>query len=122
MKFLIDECCPLYLVEALRHDGHEVVYVPEVSPSITDTTVLEQAVASEQIIITEDHDFGELVFRQKLPSFGVILVRIAHTTSRDERVNRVRELLNSHAEQLPKHMITLTLDNIRVRPLPAQTK
>lgn len=117
MKLLVDECCPLYLVEALREDEHDVLYVPEVSPSLADANILQQALTEERVIITEDNDFGEMVFRQQLPAYSVIFVRIPHNVSRDARVKRVRDLLSSHADQIPNNMITLTLDTIRIRPL-----
>jgi predicted nuclease of predicted toxin-antitoxin system len=38
--------------------------------------VLSIAVEKQALLITEDKDFGELVFRLKLPHTGVLLVRI----------------------------------------------
>ena len=36
--------------------------------------VLDRAFSRHAILLTEDKDFGELVFRRRLPHFGVILV------------------------------------------------
>jgi predicted nuclease of predicted toxin-antitoxin system len=65
------------VVERLRQDGHDVVYVAELSPSITDEEVLQQANARSAVLLTADKDFGELVFRQGLVHFGVVLLRLA---------------------------------------------
>jgi len=65
------------VVERLRQDGHDVVYVAELSPSITDEEVLRQANARSAVLLTADKDFGELVFRQGLVHSGVILLRLA---------------------------------------------
>ena len=65
------------MVERLRQDGHDVVYVAELSPSIADEEVLQQANARSAILVTADKDFGELVFRQGLVHSGVMLLRFA---------------------------------------------
>jgi predicted nuclease of predicted toxin-antitoxin system len=65
------------VVERLRGDGHDVVYVAELSPSITDEEVLQQANARSAVLLTADKDFGELIFRQRLVHAGVILLRLA---------------------------------------------
>lgn len=65
MKFLADECCDAKLVKKLRDAGHNVLYVMENAPGSTDTEVLEKAFIEERVLITEDKDFGELVYRLK---------------------------------------------------------
>jgi hypothetical protein len=45
-------------------DGHQVAYVAEMSPGITDEVVLRQSRVAESLLITAGKDFGELVFRQ----------------------------------------------------------
>jgi predicted nuclease of predicted toxin-antitoxin system len=57
------------LVEALankprlRNDGHDVLYVAEMSPGIDDEEVLGAANEHDALLPTADKDFGELVFR-----------------------------------------------------------
>ena len=58
----------------LRADGHDVVYVAELSPSITDEAALDLANGDKRILVTADKDFGELVFRLRQVAFGVLLV------------------------------------------------
>ncbi|MBA3871237.1 MAG: DUF5615 family PIN-like protein [Anaerolineae bacterium] len=116
MKILVDECCPSAVAFALRSDGHDVEYVAEDAPSTPDKSVLSRALADERIIVTEDRDFCELVFLNKLPTYGIILVRI-NQAKRQEKIQRVREVFAHHSAELPHAMITLTLTNIRVRSL-----
>ena len=54
------------VVERLRQDDHDVVYVAELSPSITDEEILQLANARSAVLLTADKDFGELVFRRGL--------------------------------------------------------
>ena len=62
MKIVADESVDWPIVERLRRDGHEVIAILETCPGAPDARVLEIANASEAILLTADHDFGELVF------------------------------------------------------------
>ncbi len=68
MTFFCDEGVERQVVERLRADGHEVSYVAEVDPGLSDDDVLSDARRLEAPLITNDKDFGELVFRQGLAS------------------------------------------------------
>jgi predicted nuclease of predicted toxin-antitoxin system len=82
MRLLANENFPLDAVEALRADGHDVVWVREEAPGSNDEQVLHRAQQDERILITFDKDFGELAFRSKLPATsGVILFRISSLSS-----------------------------------------
>ena len=76
MKFLADECCDAGLVNSLREAGHDVAYILERKTGIADEEVLVEAYNEGRIFITEDKDFGELVYRLIKPSRGIILIRI----------------------------------------------
>jgi len=76
MNLLADEGIHRQVVERLRHEGHHTLYVAEMSPSISDDEVLQQANASGALLITADKDFGELVFRQSRVHAGVVLIRL----------------------------------------------
>jgi hypothetical protein len=75
MNFVADESCAGPVVRALREAGHDVVAIAEVAKGATDEEVLNRALNEKRLLITEDRDFGELVYAHGLPSTGVILVR-----------------------------------------------
>jgi predicted nuclease of predicted toxin-antitoxin system len=77
MKLLANESVDRPIVDRLRDDGYDVVYVAEWSPSITDDEVLRQANDQGAVLVTADKDFGELVFRQARLHRGVVLLRLA---------------------------------------------
>lgn len=54
MNLIADENVDKLIVEALRQDGHNVLYVAEFAPSIDDETVMAQAIQNEVLQITED--------------------------------------------------------------------
>jgi predicted nuclease of predicted toxin-antitoxin system len=76
MRWLLDECVDAALVELLRRLGHDVVYVADIAPRATDRDVMSVAAQDHRLLLTEDKDFGDLVFRQTLPVPGIVLIRM----------------------------------------------
>jgi len=77
VKFLVDECTGKRLAKLLEKAGFDVVFVGDWKPSATDDEVLEKAEKDDRILITDDKDFGELIFRLGRPLKGVILLRLS---------------------------------------------
>src|SRR5262245_12705884 len=75
MRFLADESCDAAVVRALRGQGLEVMAVAEISPRADDEAVLELARSEQRILLTEDKDFGQLVYADQYATGGVILIR-----------------------------------------------
>ena len=75
MRFLADECCDHAAVRALRSVGHDVETVGELSPEAEDPQVMELAATEGRILLTEDKDFGQLVYAAARHASGVILLR-----------------------------------------------
>lgn len=77
MRFLADEDFPLASVKHLHSAGHNVVTVTTDSPGISDCEVLMRAVREGRIVLTFDRDFGELLFRSRVPApAGVVYFRL----------------------------------------------
>ena len=75
MNFLADEGCAGPVILALRDAGHDVGAIAEVAKGAPDEQALDRAVNEKRVLITEDPDFGELVFARGRSSAGVSLVR-----------------------------------------------
>jgi predicted nuclease of predicted toxin-antitoxin system len=114
MKFLVDECTGTSVVACLRDEGHDAMAVVELMPEANDEEILARAVAEGRIVVTNDKDFGEMVFRSGLAHRGVVLLRL-----RDERAeNKVRMMkvvLAQVGERLRNHYVVATEAGIRVR-------
>jgi len=68
MKFLLDESADYPLAGHLRSLGYDVTAFAHDYPSaLKDWQVLSLAHNEERVVITNDRDFGELVFRRQLP-------------------------------------------------------
>ena len=75
LRFLADESCDLAVVRALRADGYDVLAVSEVTQRSDDRELIDQAAGENRILLTEDKDFGWLVYASHAKSAGVILLR-----------------------------------------------
>ena len=114
MKFLADESVDQKVVDQLRMDGHEVWYVAEMEPGIPDDLVLGWANQEMAILVTADKDFGELVFRQKRISKGVILTRLAGL-SPDQKAELVSTAISQHLTELENAFAVIVPGSIRIR-------
>jgi len=61
--------------------GHDVISIAALSPGIRDEAVLNHANSEKRILVTEDRDFGELIYARGNPSPGIIFVRFPGPTS-----------------------------------------
>ena len=77
-RLVADENVRTEIVAALRHAGHDVVWITETAPSWDDSSILAFAVVNDRILLTYDRDFGELVFRLgQVPPPAIIYVRLS---------------------------------------------
>jgi len=76
VRWLVDECVAAPLVARLRKSGEDVLYTAEMAAGVSDQATMALAQVEERLLLTEDKDFGELVFRWRRPVPGLVLVRI----------------------------------------------
>jgi predicted nuclease of predicted toxin-antitoxin system len=62
LRFLADESCDFAVVRALRAEGYDVLAVSEVTQRSDDRELIDQAHGERRILLTEDKDFGWLVY------------------------------------------------------------
>ena len=117
MKLLADESVDAPIVARLRGDGHEVPSVAEDSPGLPDLGVLARAHQEGVVLITGDKDFGELVYRQRLPHSGVLLLRLAGAdeATKCELVSRA---VAENGSDFPGAFSVLGVDDLRIRRPP----
>ncbi len=114
MNFVADESVDIQIVERLRDDGHSVWYVAEMAPSISDDEVLQIANNGSAPLITSDKDFGELVFRQNLVSYGVILIRLSGLST-ESKTNIVSSTILNHENEILGNFTVISPSRIRIR-------
>lgn len=115
MNFLADESCAAPVIRALRHAGHDVLAIAEIAAGATDEEVLEQAVREQRVLITEDLDFGNLVFARGRPEAGVILVRF-RTPGRLAKPASVVEAVSRLGSRLRNAFVVIEPGRVRISP------
>ena len=76
MRFLVDECTGPAVARWLRSEGHDVFSVYEQARGLGDDVIITLAWKERRILVTNDKDFGEKIFRESHPHRGVILLRL----------------------------------------------
>lgn len=117
VRFLADESCDFLVVRALRGAGHDVLAVAERARQSTDPEVLARALEERLVLLTEDKDFGQLVFSAGRGASGVVLIRFpAHA-----RAELAAAAVNTCArlgDALTMSFVVLEPGRIRVTQLP----
>jgi predicted nuclease of predicted toxin-antitoxin system len=114
VKILADEGVDRPTVERLRQSGHQVWYVAEMEPGISDETVLDLANREEAVLLTADKDFGELVSRQGRMTGGIILIRLAGI-SPARKAEIVASALAAHGGEMAQAFTVITPGAVRIR-------
>ena len=117
MTFLADESVDQPIVVRLRDDGHDVVAVAEVAPTLPDATVLAQAIQRGDLLLTADKDFGEIVFRQRQVTAGVVLSRLAGL-SPEAKARVVSGVIREREGEIPGAFTVISPGMVRIRPSP----
>lgn len=117
LRFLADESCDFSVVRGLRAAGFDVVAVVETAPGTTDERVIELARPENRIVLTEDRDFGRLVFAATHATSGVIFIRFP-AGRRAELPGRILALVQAEENRLEKSFTVVGPNRIRIRSLP----
>lgn len=116
MKFLVDRCAGVRLAEWLRAQGHDVAEARERTPDPGDRALLEWAVAEGRIVVTNDKDFGELVFRDNRTHAG--LIRLPDVPA-SARIDIMTQLLDRHEADLALgSLVTVRGGRVRISKPP----
>ena len=114
MKFVADEGVDKLIVIALREAGFDINYILETHPGTEDDLILHLSNSEKRILITQDKDFGELVFRLKQSHTGIILIRLEGYTAAI-KAQIVKGLLLLHYEELLNAFTVIQPNAIRIR-------
>lgn len=121
MRFLLDQSADARLVDYLLDQGRDATRVGRDHPGgIDDTEVLEIARMEDRVLITDDRDFGELVFRFRQPHAGVIYLRLGDYAPLSAKIARLPHVLANYSDRLDQFLV-VTLHRVRARGSQAPT-
>ncbi len=112
----IDENVEYYWVELLLQKGYDIYSIREKNQGISDLQIIEIVKNHQGILLTEDKDFGELVFAYGMTDLTVVFLRYDQPQYHQIEKN----LLLSIEEYYKKpghYFITVTRQKIRLRKI-----
>jgi len=112
MRFLVDECTGPAVARWLREQGHEVFSVYDEARGMEDDAVIEKASSEGWILITDDKDFGEEIYRARRKHRGVILLRLEDERAAN-KIAVLRRLMDGYADRVQDRFIVVTEKRIR---------
>src|SRR6478609_4654309 len=113
MKSIVaDESVDFRIVTELRKLGLNVYSISENKPGIKDSLVLDIAFEKGALLLTEDKDFGELVFRLQLKHHGVLLIRMSKIPS---NISAVATAISIHHHEMVGKFSVIDDSKIRIK-------
>jgi len=112
MRFLVDESTGPAVARWLHGQGHAVFSVHDEARGIDDDMVIQKAFVENWILITNDKDFGEKVYRERRPHKGVVLLRLDDERAAS-KINTIQRLLERYADRLADNFVVVTESRVR---------
>jgi len=112
MRFLVDECAGPAVAAWLQAHEHEVFSVYDSARGMDDNDIVQKALEENWILITNDKDFGDQIYREHKSHHGVILLRLDDERAQN-KIDVLSQLLNSYANRLPDQFVVVTEERVR---------
>lgn len=112
MRFLVDECTGPAVAAWLRDHNYEVFSVFEQARGMNDDDIIQKAAEENWILITNDKDFGDKVYRDGRLHSGVILLRLDDERSAS-KIQVISRLLKNYIDRLPDSFVVITEKQVR---------
>ncbi|MBF0328916.1 MAG: DUF5615 family PIN-like protein [Nitrospirae bacterium] len=96
----------------MTNEGLDIKWVPAIDPFMADEDILKSARSENRVLLTNDKDFGELIFYQRRLTSGVILIRIKGQEVAP-KINLLKKLFKEHIGRLSGHFVVINKDKFR---------
>ncbi|MGD2084679.1 MAG: DUF5615 family PIN-like protein [Candidatus Aminicenantes bacterium] len=116
MKLLADVNVEKPIVDFLAGIDLDVIWIPDYNCMLPDEELLNMANSQDRVLITNDKDFGELVFRQNKITAGIVLIRMKGYNS-EEKVVVIEKLFKNFPEKIYNHFVVVAKNKMRFIPL-----
>lgn len=113
-QVLADECFSGPLVRAMPAARFDVSRSADTDPGAPDEHVLALAFSHARILLTEDNDFGDLVFRLGLPTHGVVRVALK-SLGKPDQATRLIKAVTELGETVRGALVTIEPTRTSVR-------
>jgi predicted nuclease of predicted toxin-antitoxin system len=113
---IADENVERYWIELLRNSGYTVYSIRENHPGTADTEIINIVKQKKGTLLTEDKDFGELVFAHSIKDISVFFLRYDQPQYQTVEKQLLKAFELYHDSDLPV-FLTITKNKTRVRRL-----
>lgn len=113
MRFLIDECTGPAVARWLSEQGYDVFSVYEQARGMDDDEIVEKAYAENFILVTNDKDFGEKIYRDRKHHKGIVLLRLDDERA-SSKIAVIQQLLENYSDKLGDNFIVATEERVRI--------
>ena len=113
MRFVVDECTGPAVANWLLNQGHDVISIFDEHRGLGDDAILTLANTQNRILITNDKDFGEKIFREHRRHRGVIFLRLSNERY-PNKIAVLERLLESYADRISEHFVVVSEDKLRI--------
>jgi predicted nuclease of predicted toxin-antitoxin system len=121
LKFLADVNVESTLVDFLRKKDFDVLWIPDYDCQLKDDELLNLANKEKRVLITNDTDFGELVYLQKRITSGIVLFRIKGQDIK-KKLRFLNQLIRLYSDKIENHFIVIADKRIRIRILEVENE
>jgi predicted nuclease of predicted toxin-antitoxin system len=120
VRFLLDHNLSPLLIKLLGEADHDVVHVQSLGlHAATDREILQTALVDDQVVISADTDFGDLLASSNEPGPSVLLLRRQDRRRASEVAALIQLNLDDVSDDLEAGaIVVLGQQRIRVRRLP----
>ena len=112
MRFIVDECTGTKVAEWLRVQNYEVFSVFDQMRGAEDDQIIQKASAEDWILITNDRDFGEKVYREHHAHHGIVFMRLDDERAAN-KIAVLQRLLANYADKLSDSFVVVTETRVR---------
>lgn len=115
----MDECTGPAVALWLRDErGYEVFSVYHEARGVADEYVIAKASKENWVLVTNDKDFGEKVFKERHPHRGVVFLRVEDERPANQ-IEVLHQLLDNHGDRLVDNFVVVTEEQVRFSSAPS---
>jgi predicted nuclease of predicted toxin-antitoxin system len=113
---IFDENIEVHWIQLIKNDGLEYFSIRESCFGISDREVIEIAKSKKGLIVTEDKDFGELVFSHGIQNVSVLFMRYDQPEY-SQIEHYFLKCIKDYLDNPHPCFITITKNKIRIRTI-----
>jgi len=113
---ILDENVEAYWIQLVKKNGHDYLSIGESHSGISDQEVVEIAKKYKGLLITEDKDFGELVFSHGIANVSILFMRYDQPNYHQIEKSFLR-CIDDYLKNQEVCFITITKTKIRYRKM-----